>query len=62
MIVLQCLDGTVHVPEHDEAYIRVRLTEAAPPADPVTVYLPDGTALVVRGRDLVKAASADPPR
>jgi hypothetical protein len=62
MIVLQCLDGTLHVPERDEAYIRVRLTEPAHAAGTVTVYLPDGTALVVRGRDLVKAASANPAR
>ncbi len=62
MIVLRCLDGTPHVPESNEAYIRVRLTEPAQAAGAVTVYLLDGTALVVRGRDLVQAATANPAR
>jgi hypothetical protein len=59
MFVLQFLDGTVYVPERDDAYVRVRLTEPARPTGAVTVYLPDGTALVVPGRDLVKVAPAD---
>lgn len=60
MVVLQHLDGTVHVPARDEAFVRVRLPEPARDAGVLTVYLPDGTALVVPGRDLVKVASADP--
>ncbi len=57
---LQFLDGTLHVPERDDAFVRVRLTEPADPAtSPVTVYLTDGTALVVCTRDLVRLAPAD---
>ena len=61
MLALQHLDGTVHVPDRDDAYVRVRLTEpAGPTTAPVTVYLADGTALVVCARDLVRLAPADP--
>jgi hypothetical protein len=60
MLALQYLDGTVLVPERDDAYVRVRLTEPAGPATAaVTVYLADGTALVVCGRDLVRLAPTD---
>jgi len=60
MLVLQFLDGTTHVPERDEAYVRVRLTEAPPPsAGAVTVYLADGTALVVCEHDLVRIERAE---
>jgi len=62
MFVLQFLDGTLHVPERDDAYVRVRLPEPAGSATaPVTVYLADGTALVVCARDLVRLAPADDP-
>lgn len=57
---LQFLDGTLHVPERGDAYVRVRLIEPADPTtSPVTVYLADGTALVVCTRDLVRLAPAD---
>jgi hypothetical protein len=40
----------------------VRLTEpAGPPTVPVTVYLANGTALVVCARDLVRLTPADTP-
>ena len=62
MFTLQFLDGTVHVPRSDDAFVRVRLTEPAGPASaPVTVYLADGTALVVCARDLVTAAPTPDP-
>jgi hypothetical protein len=53
------LDGSPHVPTGNDAYVHVRLTEPARPAEPVTVYLPDGTALVVSGCDLLRLAPAD---
>lgn len=53
------LDGSPHVPARDDAYVHVRLYEPAPPAGVVTVYLPDGTALMVSGRDLVRLAPVD---
>jgi len=59
MLGLEFLDGTLHVPERDEAYVRVRLTEPAGPEGPVTVFLLDGTALVVHGCDLVRLAPVD---
>ncbi len=52
------LDGSLHVPEHGDAYIHVHLTEMPQPAEPITVYLSDGTALVVCGRDLLRLAPA----
>ena len=59
MLALQYLDGTVLVPNQDDAYLRVRLTEPAGPATAaVTVYLANGTALVVSARDLVRLAPA----
>jgi hypothetical protein len=56
------LDGSPHIPQRDDAYVHVRLPEPPEPAAPVTVYLADGTALVVSGRDLVLLATADEPR
>jgi hypothetical protein len=53
------LDGSLHNPQRDDAYVHVRLTEPARPSDPVTVYLQDGTAFVVHGRDLVRLAPVD---
>ncbi len=52
------LDGSLHVPEQGDAYVHVRLTEPPRPAEPITVYLSDGTALVVCGRDLLRLAPA----
>jgi hypothetical protein len=57
--VPQFLDGSLHIPQRDDAYVHVRLTEPVRRAGAVTAYLPDGTALVVRGRDLVQLAPAD---
>jgi len=37
-----------------EAFIRVRVTECVGPTGYVAVYLPSGTQLVVRGRDLLR--------
>ena len=60
MFMLQNLDGTVQVPERDDAFVRVRLTGPAGPATaPVTAYLANGTALVVCARDLVRLVPAD---
>ena len=56
------LDGSLHIPERDDAYVHVRLPEPPGPAEMVTVYLADGTALVVSGRDLVLLAAVDESR
>jgi hypothetical protein len=53
------LDGSLHIPQRDDAYVQVRLTEPARAAEAATVYLLDGTALVVSGRDLLRLAPAD---
>ena len=37
-----------------EAFIRVRVTEGVGPTGYIAVYLPSGTQLVVRGRDLLR--------
>jgi hypothetical protein len=62
VIVLRNVDGTPHVPACDDAYVRVRVTDPVPAGGAVTVYLADGTALVVRERDLVTVARCDPAR
>jgi hypothetical protein len=56
------LDGSLHTPQRDDAYVHVRLPEPPEQAGAVTVYLPDGTALVVSRRDLVRLAAADEPQ
>jgi len=56
------LDGSPHTPQRDDAYLHVRLPEPRGPAGAVTVYLDDGTALVVSGHDLVQLAAVDEPR
>jgi hypothetical protein len=53
------LDGSPHIPEPDDAYVHVRLFERVHLAGVVTVYLPDGTALLVSGRDLLRLAPVD---
>jgi len=53
------LDGSLHNPQGNDAYLHVRLTETVQLADPMTVYLADGTALVVRRHDLVRLARVD---
>jgi hypothetical protein len=63
MLALEYLDGTVHHLESDDAFVRVRLSEPpGPTTASVTVYLTDGTALVVCARDLVRLTHADAPR
>jgi hypothetical protein len=62
MVVLQFLDGTIHTPHCDDAYVRVRLNDPRRTEGEVTVYLDDGTALVVPERDLVKVAATEPRR
>jgi hypothetical protein len=57
MLALQLLDGTPYVPGCDDTYVRVRLTQPARATDTVTVFLPNGTGLVVSGRDLVRLVS-----
>lgn len=59
MFVPGFLDGSRHDPKRDDAYIHVRLSERERPGDALTVYLADGTALVVRRRDLVQLAPAN---
>lgn len=60
--VPQFLDGSLHTPQRDDVYVHVRLPEPAPATEAVTVYLPNGTALVVSGRDLLRLAPADDAR
>jgi hypothetical protein len=55
------LDGSLHTPQPYDAYVHIRLTGPAEATGTVTAYLADGTALVVRGRDLVRLAPADEP-
>jgi hypothetical protein len=57
------LDGSPHIPQRDDAYVHVRMTEPVTMQKAaVTVYLSDGTALVVYGRDLVRLAPTDDSR
>ena len=42
-----------------EAFIQVRVTEGVGPTGYIAVYLPSGTQLVVRGRDLLRLAIED---
>jgi hypothetical protein len=55
----QFLDGSLHTPTGNDAYVRVRLTARAGPTGMATVYLPDGTALMVPGPDLIRLAPAE---
>ena len=41
------LDGTPHAPLRGDAYVHVRLADVEQPSTAMTVYLPNGTALVV---------------
>lgn len=52
------LDGSPHTPKRNDAYVHVRVADRFAPTGPVTVYLSDGTALVVPGRDVVRLAPA----
>ena len=55
----QFLDGSLHTPTGTDAYVRVRLTGRAGPTGVATVYLLDGTALMVPGPDLIRLAPAE---
>jgi hypothetical protein len=59
--VPRLLDGTLHLPQVGDAYVRVRVTEPVPAMPMVTVYLVDGTALVVSIRDVVRLDPVDEP-
>lgn len=50
-------DGSPHIPDDDDAFVLVRVTEPVR-AGVMTVYLPDGTALVVPGADLLRLTPA----
>ena len=52
--VAQFSDGSPHTPKDNDAYVLVRVAEPHWPTGSVTVYLPDGTALVVPGKDLLR--------
>ena len=47
------LDGQIHLPSRSDAYVRVRSSGQPERNGSLTVYLPDGTAIIVRRRDLV---------
>jgi hypothetical protein len=53
------LDGSLYDPQPDDAYVHVRLSEPTPDTKSVTVYLADGTALVVCRHDLVQLVRVD---
>ena len=53
------LDGPPHAPTESDAYVHVRLTGQPSQNGALTVYLPDGTAIIVRVRDLVRLVPAD---
>jgi hypothetical protein len=59
MFVPRLLDGTEHMPNVGDAYVRVRLPDPVPDMRAVTVYLVDGTALVVSARDVVRLTPVD---
>ncbi|HEY7135902.1 MAG TPA: hypothetical protein VIB48_12635 [Acidimicrobiia bacterium] len=52
------LDGSLHTPTGNDAYVHVRVNDPVTHAGPVTVYLSDGTALMVPVRDVVRLAPA----
>jgi hypothetical protein len=51
-------DGADHHPDAGDAYVHVRLADRVSGTGSVMVYLPDGTALVVPARDLIRLAPA----
>jgi hypothetical protein len=59
VFVPRLLDGSLHLPQVGDAYVRVRLAENVPSMPTVTVYLVDGTALVVSTRDVVRLEPVD---
>ena len=54
----QFLDGSLHTPTGTDAYPRVRVTGRTGPTGMATVYLLDGTALMVPGPDLIRLSPA----
>ena len=48
------LSGSPPTTNASEAFIRVRVTEGVRPTGYIAVYLPTGTQLIVRGRDLLR--------
>jgi hypothetical protein len=53
-------DGSAPTPSEHDAYVHVRVTQPVRPTGSLTVYLPNGTALLVPCRDLVRLAPAMP--
>jgi hypothetical protein len=51
------LGGAASTTNASEAFIRVRVTGGVGPTGYIAVYLPTGTQLVVRGRDLLRVES-----
>ena len=49
----QC--GSPPIENGHDAFLRVRVTKELEPNGSLTVFLPNGTALMVRGRDLLRA-------
>ena len=47
------------IPTNADAYIPVRVTEAPQSGGSMLVYLPDGTALVISSRHLLRLAPAE---
>jgi hypothetical protein len=45
-----------------EALLRVRVTQDPNPNGSITIYLPSGTPLIVRGRDLLRFPGPEPSR
>ena len=52
----QC--GAAPIENGHDAFLRVRVTKELEPNGSLTVYLPNGTALMVHGRDLLRAQRA----
>jgi hypothetical protein len=52
-------DGSPTDPTENDAYVHVRVSKPVRPTGSVTVYLPNGTALLVPSRDLVRLALAE---
>jgi hypothetical protein len=53
------LDGTPHVPQRDDAYVQVRLADVGQADAAMTVYLPNGTAIVVSKRYVVRLSRSN---
>ena len=51
-------NGAPPIENGHDAFLRVRVTKDLEPDGSLVVYLPSGTALKVRGQDLLKVKSA----